>query len=361
MQTVKLSNGSEFSFFTPKELKSHLDDYVIGQEDAKKTLSVAIYNHYKRLFLAESNPDIKIDKSNILLLGPTGCGKTHMIKTIAEHMGLPYYIADATTLTQAGYVGDDVESILTGLLRNSNYNMSLAEMGIVILDEGDKLAKRGANEHISRDVVGEGVQQALLKMVEGDTVGIPPAEGRKHPEQELLYINTKNILFILSGAFSGIDVIVKDRLSKSTIGFGQHLGKKEDESFDAFEHVSQDDLKRFGLIPEFVGRFPVLANVKPLDTDALVRILVEPKNSILKQYTAMFAVDNLKLCFEESALKRIAEIANKIGTGARALRSVIEEVLNDFVYEYGGSDGGQLTINVNDVEKSLKKRYETYF
>lgn len=357
MKKISTNHGKEFRFYTPRELKAHLDEYVIGQEEAKKILSVAVYNHYKRLYITDEHSDLVIDKSNICLLGPTGCGKTHMIKTIAKFMGLPYYIADATTLTQAGYVGDDVESILVGLVRAAGGDISLAEKGIVVIDEIDKLAKRGSNEHISRDVVGEGVQQALLKMVEGDVIGIPPAEGRKHPEQQLNYINTKNILFIGAGAFSGIESIAKAREGSKSVGFDvarlNKVGKDE-----VYNTISSEDLRRYGMIPEFIGRFPIIANVEPLSEEALVKILTEPKNSILRQYTAMFSVDGIKLCFEEESLKYVAKMAKKLGTGARGLRAVIETVMTDFVFMYGGGEGGELTITEADVKKSLGKRYE---
>ena len=285
MKEIKFANGVKFHYYSPKELKAHLDEHIIGQDEAKKVLSVAIYNHYKRIILSHEKPDEHVEKSNIIMAGPTGCGKSAMIKCLADYMGIPCYIADATTLTQAGYVGDDVESILSGLLRKCGWSIAMAEYGIIAIDEVDKIAKRGSNQHISRDVVGEGVQQALLKMVEGDLVGVPPQEGRKHPDQPLIYINTKNILFIATGAFSGLDDIIKSRLNLRKIGYT--VDKKIDDNgkeFNPFEYMSQDDLRKFGMIPEFIGRFPIIANVNDLKKEDLVRILTEPKNSIIKQY-----------------------------------------------------------------------------
>lgn len=365
MKEVKLPNGSEFRFYTPKEIKDHLDEYIIGQEEAKKTLAVAVYNHYKRIILTFNAPDSQVDKSNVLMAGPTGCGKSAMIKCIAEFMGVPCYIADATTLTQAGYVGDDVESILCGLLRNSGSSVSQAQLGIIAIDEIDKIAKRGSNEHISRDVVGEGVQQALLKMVEGDLVGVPPAEGRKHPEQPLIYINTKNILFIGMGAFSGIEDVIEGRIIPSKrIGFKD---ASEDElsmyNGKAFEYMCQEDLIKYGMIPEFIGRFPILCNVNKLSKDDLMRILVEPKNSVYKQYRTLMLLDNIDLEVSENALKLLAELAIEIGTGARALRSLFESVMNEFVYEFSSmeiTEMKKITITTKMIRKYLNKRFKKY-
>lgn len=363
MKQVEFNNGSKFRYYTPKELKEHLDEYIIGQDDAKKVLSVAIYNHYKRIILAHTNPNDNVEKSNIIIAGPTGSGKTAMIKCIADYMGVPYYIADATTLTQAGYVGDDVESIITGLLRKAGWSIAQAEYGIVVIDEVDKLAKRGSNQHISRDVVGEGVQQALLKMVEGDLIGVPPQEGRKHPDQPLIYLNTKNVLFIATGAFSGMDDIIKNRLNIRRIGYT--VEKKIDvdtDDFHAYEYMSQEDLKKYGMIPEFIGRFPVIANVNKLKKKDLVRILTEPANSIIKQYKKMMLLDNVELEIDDKALDLVADMALKTDTGARGLRSIMESILNDIMFDYSDNvdPGMKVTISKKDIKKYINKRYQIY-
>ena len=362
MKEIELPNGAKFRYFTPKELKAKLDEFIIGQEDAKKVLSVAVYNHYKRIILSHENPDAMVEKSNIIMAGPTGCGKSAMIKCIADYMGVPCYIADATTLTQAGYVGDDVESIITGLLRKCGWSIAQAEYGIVAIDEVDKIAKRGSNQHISRDVVGEGVQQALLKMVEGDLIGVPPQEGRKHPDQPLIYVNTKNVLFIATGAFSGIDEIIKSRLNMKRIGYNVDRDVDvSDENFNAFEYLSQDDLKKYGMIPEFIGRFPVISNVNDLKKEDLVKILTEPKNALVKQYKTMMALDGINLTIDNDALELVADIALKIGTGARGLRAMMESILNEFVFELSDGDGERdVNITKNDVEQKINKRYSTY-
>lgn len=378
MKEIELPKGVKFRYYTPKELKAHLDEYIIGQEEAKKTISVAVYNHYKRILLSYKNPDAHVEKSNILLAGPTGCGKSAMIKCLADYIGVPCYIADATTLTQAGYVGDDVESIIVGLLRKCGWNLSMAEHGIIAIDEVDKIAKRGSGQHISRDVVGEGVQQALLKMVEGDLVGVPPQEGRKHPDQPLIYVNTKNILFIATGAFSGIDDIIKERLNIKKIGF--EVERKIDihnDDIELYEYMSQDDLRSFGMIPEFIGRFPVLTNVNNLKKDELVKILTEPKNSLIRQYKYMMRLDGINFNIDDDALGFVADVALKLGTGARGLRSMMESILNEFVYELSSdsynvsnfnidlSDETGLTTDVNitknDIEDKINKRYISYF
>lgn len=364
MKEVTLKNGCKFNFYTPQELKAHLDKYVIGQEDAKITISVAVYNHYKRIIINDSGCNIRVQKSNIIMCGPTGSGKTHMLKTIAEYMGVPCYIADATTITQAGYVGDDVESIICGLIREARWNLKLAEYGMIVIDEVDKIAKRGANEHISRDVVGEGVQQALLKMVEGDRVGVPPAEGRKRPDQQLIYVNTQNILFIGSGAFPGMECIIKDRLNIRKIGFGS-IEKSEDINDDnIFEFMSHDDLRKFGLIPEFIGRFPVITNVNKLTKDEMVRIITEPHDSIFKQYQLMFELDGYNLIIDDSAFDFIADVAISIGTGARALRSVFECVFKKIIFELDINDSGvikDLIVTKKDIELAINSRYGNYF
>lgn len=362
MQKIKISDKFSFTLYTPKELKEHLDLYVIGQDKAKEVLSVAIYNHYKRLIhncgTEETPPEVFIDKSNCCLLGPSGSGKTFMIKTIAEFMGVPYYIADATSITQAGYVGDDVETIITGTLISAGYNIEAAECSIIFIDEIDKLARRASSQHISRDVVGEGVQQALLKMVEGNVVGVPPFGGRKHPEQALIYVDTTNILFIGSGAFSGIEEITKKRLSiNNKIGF-IYTDDINHDTDDIYDYVSQEDLRKFGLIPEFVGRFPIIVSIKALKKEDLIRIIKEPKNSILKQYQTLFELDDIKFNIEDAAMDYIAEIAVKLKTGARSLRTIFEDIMVDYMFKLPGTETSEFTITINDVKEKLGKRYQ---
>lgn len=371
VKTITLKNGCTFNLYTPKELKEHLDKFIIGQDEAKKTISVAVYNHYKRIALNDSGTDVPIQKSNIMLAGPTGSGKTLMLKTIAKFMDVPCYIADATTLTQAGYVGDDVESILCGLVRSSRWNIRKAECGMVVIDEVDKIAKRGSNVHISRDVVGEGVQQALLKMVEGDKVGIPPSEGRKHPEQQLVYIDTSNILFVGSGAFVGMDEIIKERMNVKQIGFVSDKKKQENAKFDddtIYEYMSHEDLRTFGMIPEFIGRFPVITNVNKLTKDEMLRIITEPDDSILKQHQLLYGYDGYALDIDIDALEYIADVAMSIGTGARALRSIFERIFNETTFniepiELSFDENGTPTnvetikITKQDVENAIEQRY----
>jgi ATP-dependent Clp protease ATP-binding subunit ClpX len=360
MQNISLSEGVNIKLYTPTELKAHLDEYIIGQDEAKRTISTAIYNHYKRLFIKTLNVDITVDKSNVILAGPSGCGKTAIVKCIAEYMGVPYYIGDATSITQAGYVGDDVESLLVGLLRACDYDINKAQTGIVFIDEIDKIAKRNASVNISRDVVGEGVQQALLKIVEGNLVGVPPAGGRKHPEQPLVYIDTTDILFLGSGAFSGMEDIIKHRISPAAkIGFSKTDDSKKYKDEEIFEYMSQEDLKEFGFIPEFIGRFPIITNVNQLTVNELTRIVTEPKNSIVNQYAALLALDNVKFSIEEDAIKYIAKIAIKLKTGARSLRTLFEDVLKDYMYELPGSDTEELIITKEIVKKKLAHRYQT--
>lgn len=319
----------------PEEIKAYIDNYVIGQEDAKRVLSVAVYNHYKRLLQKVDNEEeeIEIEKSNIVLVGETGTGKTLMAKTIARMLNVPFCIADATILTEAGYVGEDVESILSRLLQSANYDVGLAERGIVFVDEIDKIARKSDNASITRDVSGEGVQQALLKLLEGSEVNVPPQGGRKHPEQKLIQINTKNILFICGGAFDGIDRIIERRVKTTTIGYSSN---QEDLSFDPeniLQYVSPVDLKSFGLIPELIGRFPVLSYLKPLDKATLRRIITEPRNALIKQYIKLFEMDGVKLSFEKNALDFIVEKALEYKLGARGLRSICEAVLTDLMFE----------------------------
>ena len=368
LKTVKLPNGREMNFPTPKEIKEYLDGYIIGQDEAKKVLSVAIYNHYKRFIVSATDADRVVEKSNVLVVGPTGCGKSAIVKAIANLLNVPCYIADATTLTQAGYVGDDVESILSGLLRASGGSVPVAQYGIVAIDEIDKIAKRGSNVHITRDVVGEGVQQALLKMVEGNVVGVPPQEGRKHPEQPLIYIDTKNILFIGMGAFSGMENIIEDRLAVRSIGFKTSKEiEKEKEIIDDnhFEYMCHEDLMEYGMIPEFVGRFPVITNVNPLKKSDLVKILSEPKNSICSQYEKLFEMDGWTLKFNKNSLELIAEIAMNVGTGARALRSILEGIMTNIIYELSPSEDDSeekpvFEVTPKIVKKNIGKRFKKY-
>lgn len=372
MENNKETEMTSISVPTPKQLYELLDKYVIGQSEAKKTLSVAVYNHYKRFLInvygatvngeePKEFENVIIDKSNLLMLGNTGTGKTYMIKTLAKHLGIPCYIADSTKLTESGFVGDDVETVLTGLLHEADGDVIKAQSGICILDEMDKLGRRGENASLTRDVGGEGVQQGLLKIVEGTKIGVPPNGGRKHPEQQLIEFDTTNILFIGMGAFDGIDKIVERRMNTTPIGFGSVKKQLSDDekNVNMLNKVRQEDLKKFGLIPELIGRFPIIAHTNPLSEDDLVRILTEPKNSIIKQYRKMLYMDGVNLTFDEDALRLIAKIANSTKTGARGLRSILENVLTDIMFDYGGNpEAEDVNITIEYAENSLKEKYD---
>lgn len=348
--------SENFKLHKPKEIKRHLDEYIIGQEEAKKVLSVAVYNHYKRLMHAPlGKDDLEIEKANLVFVGKTGTGKTLMARTIAKLLQVPFAIADATVLTEAGYVGEDVESILSRLLQSADYDASKAEKGIVFIDELDKIARKSDNPSITRDVSGEGVQQALLKLLEGAIINVPPQGGRKHPEQKMIQIDTRNILFISGGAFDGIEKIIGRRINKSPIGFSANSTlQSEDE--DLLQYIAPQDLKSFGLIPELIGRFPVLTYLEPLSKKALRKIITEPKNALIKQYVKLFELDGVKLSFDSKALDFIVDKAVEYSLGARGLRSVMEAILNDAMFELPSKpEVKSLKVSESYAEKHFEK------
>lgn len=371
IQEIKQQMRDLMNVVTPKHLYDYLNQHVIGQEEAKKYISVAVYNHYKRFCDTiygytqgeENNPyeDVTIEKSNVIVAGPTGCGKTYMLRMLAKYLNIPFYVSDTSSYTQAGYVGDDVENCVLGALRDCNFNVQAAQHAIIVLDEFDKISRKGENMSITRDVGGEGVQQALLKLVEGHKVQVPPNGGRKHPEQECIEVDTTNILFFGIGAFDGLERIIEKRKNKKTIGFNTIISDdKSEEDEDILADITTEDLKKFGLIPELIGRFPLVTHVKNLTEDELYKVLIEPKNSIIKQYQKMMWMDNIDLTFEEETLRLIAKDASEKKTGARALRGVLDTVLANLMFEYGGFHKEKITLNITKdmVEKHIEQTFK---
>ncbi len=359
-ETLKQKNKSSLGLSMedlpkPKEIKEFLDQYVIGQDSAKKSLSVVVYNHYKRLLQKDMGDEVEIEKSNVIMVGSTGTGKTLLARTIAKKLHVPFTIVDATVLTEAGYVGEDIESILTRLLQVADYNVEAAERGIVFIDEIDKIARKSDNPSITRDVSGEGVQQGLLKLLEGSVVNVPPQGGRKHPEQKLIAVNTQNILFICGGAFDGIEKKIASRLNTKTVGYSASKEVHKIDRDNLLQYIAPQDLKSFGLIPEIIGRLPILTYLDPLDRAALRRILVEPKNSIIKQYIKLFAMDGVDLSFTDEALDYIVDKAVEYKLGARGLRSLTESVIMDYMYTIPSEETDRLEINRNIVASKLDK------
>lgn len=355
--TKKKANEEVSSVPTPREIKEFLDQYIIGQEEAKKYLSVAVYNHYKRINQSASDDDVDIEKSNIILVGPTGTGKTLLAKTIARLLNVPFAIVDATVLTEAGYVGEDIESLLTRLLQNCDYDVEKAEKGIVFIDEIDKIARKSDNPSITRDVSGEGVQQGLLKLLEGSNVLVPPNGGRKHPEQKMIAVDTKNILFICGGAFDGIERKIASRLNTHVVGYGHDESARKKQRENLMRYVMPQDLKSFGLIPEIIGRLPILTSLEPLDKKALRKILTEPKNAIVRQYKKLFLLDGVELEFTDDALDLIVDKAVEYKLGARGLRSIVETIMVDAMYEVPSDPVKKFTVDAQYVQKQLEKAH----